>query len=269
MLAKIIRRHSIVSFYVLTFGFSLSFTILAYVIFDNSLFLAWIGMFCPAIAGLVVTGISEGREGVEKLLAGLLHWRVPWGSYLVVFATPLLLVAGTILIHDGTTELVIWANLLAKLFPFLIGMTLLMIIPIAGEEIGWRGFALPRLQERYSSIAASLLIGFLWGIWHIPAALDPTNVLNRGPLHLSILIFTIGTIGFSFLYTWLWNYSGNSLLLICIFHSFYNIVNSVFSEVYPYIIDQHWIYLIVIIVILLSINLTRGRKYWQVTKFRK
>ena len=258
-----IRRYPVVSFYGLTYLFSWGFFVLAYIVFQNSLFLAWIGLFGPAIAGLVVTGICEGKTGLERLLAGLLHWRVRLGGYLFVILIPILLVFGTIFLHDGIVELLNAIGLLLKVLPILIGMTLLLIIPIAGEEIGWRGFALPRLQASYGPIKASLIIGVLWGIWHIPAALDPSYVLNRAPLVLSALIFIVSTTSFSFLYTWLWNYSGQSLLLMCLFHSFYNNVNNIFSVPYPYLIDQHWYYLAVLFTVLIFIGLSTGRKHWQ------
>lgn len=265
-LVETIRRRPVVSFYALAYGFSWSFILLAYVVFDNSLFLAWIGMFGPAIAGLVVTAFCDGKAGLERLLAGMLRWRVPWGGYLFALGVPLALLAGTILLHDGPAEMLAWAGRLPGRLPILLGVSILMILPTAGEEIGWRGFALPRLQERQGPLVASVLVGVLWGIWHIPAALDPTYVLNRMPLPLSAAVFIVSTTGFAFLYTWLWNYAGQSLLLMCLFHSFYNTLNGVFSAAYPYIIDQHWLYLAVLAVVLLGVGLSSGRKHWQAAR---
>jgi membrane protease YdiL (CAAX protease family) len=253
-----IRRQPVTGFYLLAFGISWTCLIAAYVILQDSLFLAWIGSFGPAIAGLFVTGICAGKPGLEQMLARLVRWRVPWASYLFVIGVPILLAAGTVLLHDGPHEMLKALQLIVTQLPFLLGLLLLMALLVMGEEIGWRGFVLPRLQERLGAWKASLMIGLLWGIWHIPAALDPENVLNRGPFLLAILIFTSGTIGFSFLYTWLWNYTGGSLLIVSLFHGFYNSLNLVASAAYPYIIDQHWYYLAVLALILAGSALAQG-----------
>lgn len=265
MLQKSIKRYPVVTFFVLTYIFSWGLIIPAYTIFRSSLFLAWVGLFGPAIAGLVMTVYCDGKEGIKRLIKGMTKWRSNWGAYLFVFGVPFVLVAGTIFLHDGLGPLITWVGTLKKILPLSIGMAVLMLILVAGEEIGWRGFALPRLQERYGSNIASTLIGFLWGVWHIPLALDPTNVLNRGPFLISVVIFIVSTICFSFLYTWLWNYSGRSLLLICLFHSLYNTVNHIYSGIYPYIIDQHWIYVIVMLILIFGLFLSKGQNNWWVS----
>jgi membrane protease YdiL (CAAX protease family) len=247
---KFIRRQPVTGFFLLAFGISWTCLLIAYIILQNNLFLAWIGSFGPAIAALIATGICSRKIGLMQMLARLVRWRVPWPSYPFVIGIPILLVAGTVLLHDGPTEMLNALRMIIRQLPLLLGLLLLMVLPVMGEEIGWRGFALPRLQDRLGPWKASLLIGLLWGIWHIPAALDPANVLNRGPLLLTIPLFTLGTMGFSVVYTWLWNYTGGSLLIISLFHGFYNNLNLIASVTYPYIIDQHWLYLAVLAVIL-------------------
>lgn len=180
-----IRRHPLLNFYLITFSMSWFFIILAYGVFKNSMFLAWVGMFFPSLTALFITGVCDGKSGLERLLSRLYHWRVPWKWYLAIFGLPISLIGGTILIHDGPTALIIWLATLPSLSPFLVGMTFLMAVMTAGEEIGWRGFALPHLQARFSPLVSSIILGFLWGIWHIPVALDPTYVLNRMFLPLS------------------------------------------------------------------------------------
>jgi membrane protease YdiL (CAAX protease family) len=130
----------------------------------------------------------------------------------------------------------------------------------AGEEIGWRGFAQPLLQSRLGWFKGTLVVGLFWGLWHIGAALDPGNVLNRAPLYLSIPLFVLGTIEYSFIYTWLWEKTKGSLLIICFFHGFYDIFNTYASQFFPYVISQYWLQLIAIAFIILWIYGKRFRK---------
>ena len=255
-----IWRHPLHSFFLITFTLSWIFLILAYMVFKNSMFLAWIGMFFPSLTALFITGVCYGKNGLERLLSRLYHWRVSWYWYLAIFGLPIALIGGTILIHDGPTALIFWLKTLPTLVPFLVGMTFLMALVTAGEEIGWRGFALPHLQTRFSPLVSSVILGFLWGIWHIPAAMDPTYVLNRASLPLSSTLFTLACIGLSILYTWIWNNTGGSLLLMCLFHSFDNTIFTLAAAVYPYLIDQYWYYLIVLAALLVPILLFPERK---------
>jgi membrane protease YdiL (CAAX protease family) len=259
-----IRQHPVPSFFLLAFTYSWLLLFLAYVVFKDSLFLAWVGLFGPALSGLAVTAICDGKPGLVSLLTQLFRWRVNWVNYAFVMFVPVFLIAGTVLLHDGPSEVLVWMSILPRILPIWVGMTLLMAIPIAGEEIGWRGFALPRLQNRFGPLVASLIVGLLWGIWHAPSALDPSNVLNRLPFPWGISLFTLSTVCFSFLYTWLWNFSGNSLLLMCLFHSSYDVINTLASSRYPYMIDQHWLYLIVVLLVMAILWLVTRDRFWKI-----
>ena len=83
-----------------------------------------------------------------------------------------------------------------------------------GEELGLRGFALPRLQAHYGPMRASLIIGVLWGLWHLPV------LLGRDPV--SVVAFLLLSIGLSFVFTWLYNGSGGSLIPGLLFHATQN-----------------------------------------------
>ena len=88
-----------------------------------------------------------------------------------------------------------------------------------GEELGWRGFALPRMQARNSALKASLIIGILWGCWHLPLWLTGTEshpISLFGP-------FVVAVIASSVIYTWLYNNTGGSLLIIVLYHAASNL----------------------------------------------
>ena len=97
-----------------------------------------------------------------------------------------------------------------------------------GEELGWRGFALPRLQQHRNALDASILLGLIWGLWHLPLYF----VLGTGQSELlragTSPVFAIGgfigwTIGLSVLFTWLFNQTGGSLIVVILFHASVNL----------------------------------------------
>jgi hypothetical protein len=90
---------------------------------------------------------------------------------------------------------------------------------VLGEEIGWRGYALPRLQARYGSLLASLIIGFTWGAWHLPLFWLPGNFHQTIPPTL----FLLQSVALAIIYTWLYNQTKGSLLIAHLFHAASNV----------------------------------------------
>ena len=95
------------------------------------------------------------------------------------------------------------------------------------EEVGWRGFALSRLQKDYFALGATLLVGILWGLWHLPLFFWKNNPMS----HYPFLPWFLGTLAISFVYTWLYNRSSGSLLVVTLFHVFGNTFGVVISGV--------------------------------------
>lgn len=259
-IAAAIRRYPIAAFFGLAFGFSWFCLVLAYGVLEQNLVLAWIGMFGPALAALVVSAAQGGRAALEALLKRLFAWRVHGFWYLVTLGLPPALVVMTVLLNGwlygpgnppGSPGLGEWfGRVVPGYAPLLMGMIGMFTVVIMGEEIGWRGFAQPALQARYGALRASLLVGFGWGVWHIPGALDPGNVLHKAPLYLSIPLFVLGTMMFSLVYTWIGHHTGGSLLLMCLFHGAYDMWNSFASLYYPFIITRFWLYLLGLLVVI-------------------
>ena len=86
------------------------------------------------------------------------------------------------------------------------------------EEVGWRGFALPRLQARHSALVAALIVGALWGLWHLPLFFWKGNPMAT----YSFASWFVGTVALSFVYTWLYDGSKGSLFVVTIFHVLHN-----------------------------------------------
>jgi membrane protease YdiL (CAAX protease family) len=186
-----------------------------------------LGTFGPSLAALLVTAATSGRRGLRALLARLAIWRVGVGWYAVALLWPAAHSLATTGVHvllgaappDFAQPPVLWLypappELFAAgswpLLPFVFIQSLLSSSSL-GEEPGWRGFALPRLQARFGALGASLVLGVLWGVWHLPLALtrgDPTEGTFSG-------WYLLGSTGDAVLYTWLFNATGGACCWCC------------------------------------------------------
>jgi CAAX protease family protein len=219
---SLVLRHPLISFFVLTYAAAwLLWAPL--VIFGDRLpgslafILLLLGSLVPSTVGVVLVALLRGRSGVRTLLGRLLRARIGVRWYLAVLALAMLapLAVGVSVLMGGTTP-VVDNTVLGVLFLFAF-----MIFPgsAVGEEIGWRGFALPRMQARHSALKASLVLGILWGSWHLPLWLTGTE---GHPISLFVP-FVLAVIATSVLCTWLYNGTAGSLLIIVLFHAAINL----------------------------------------------
>ncbi len=183
-----------------------------------------LGVLMPAISALILSRIMGGREAVGSLLKRLGIWRVGWNWWAAA-----VLLQPVLLILAGLAFNWIWGNPPVTLQPlgsittFIVNIIFLAIATL-GEEIGWRGVALPGLQARGSALKASLVLGFLWAAWHIPfwLLMDTFDQFGWSYLGLNFLFILPGT----FFITWFFNHSRSSLLLPVAFHLSFNILNT-------------------------------------------
>jgi membrane protease YdiL (CAAX protease family) len=104
----------------------------------------------------------------------------------------------------------------------LAGVLLLIFVGALGEETGWRGYALPQLQRRFSPLASSLILAALWFGWHLPQFLVIATYRDFGPAQY--LGMFLGLACGAVVLTWLYNRSGGSILLVAVWHGLYNVV---------------------------------------------
>ena len=181
--------------------------------------LLWLlGGFGPPIAAILVTEITEGRAATRELLGRLFRWRPGWRWYGVALLLPGVVVVGAVVI-----DAVIWDVDTALPTPafVLLFVGLVVVSSVIGggqEEIGWRGFALPRVQASYSALTASLLVGVMWTVWHFPLFVVPGTVQTDLPL----LPFVVQGIALAVVFTWLYNSTGGNLLLAVLLHGSHN-----------------------------------------------
>src|SRR5829696_7321814 len=222
-LSSVVRRHPIITFFVL--AYALAWIIESPLVFlrdtvtaTQGLVLVMLASNVPSVLAIVLTAIVFGRGAVRKLLGRLLIWRVNPFWYLVVFLGPVALTGGVVLLNAlmGGPALSLGMTLVgaATFFAF-------SVVPgsALGEEIGWRGYVLPRLQSRMSALSAALLIAPIWGLWHLPLWLtgDPVKTPTF------YVAFFASVFPMSVLLTWVYNSTGGSLLMVVILHATVNL----------------------------------------------
>ena len=184
---------------------------------NSAAILAWLAPFGPAVAAFVVTALTGGRPAVGQLLRRLVQWRVGVGWYLLVLlGIPLIELLGAFAVL-GTVPL----EDLARNWPVIFTGYLPAVVYVAiftglGEEPGWRGFALPRLQDRHGPLVGTAVLAVVWGMWHLP------NVLFGGYTGLSFSLWLAGTVASAFIYTWVYNNTADSILLAALLHGAIN-----------------------------------------------
>src|ERR671911_2559227 len=227
---SLIRRHQLITCFVL--AYMLSWIIESPLVFlrdtvtdTQGLVLVMLASNVPSLLGIVLTAIVLGRSALRKLLVRLLIWRVNPLWYLVMILGPVALAGGVVALNA-----LLGGPALSLGMP-LLGVAVFLAFSIfpgsaLGEEIGWRGYALPRLQAGRSALSASLIIGALWGVWHLPLWL--TGEPGRTPnLYAG---FVLSTIGLSVILTWVYNSTGGSLLMVVVLHATANLPVSLLRD---------------------------------------
>jgi uncharacterized protein len=221
----LLARHPLVSFFVIAYAgtwlVELPYVLSEYgagLLPTRSPVLLWassVAVFTgPFLSAFVMTGVTQGREGVHRLLRRLVLWRVGFGWYLFTFVGVPVLVVLSVVVIPGV--LGSFQGLAALPPPLtLLGVYLYVLLAVAlGEEIGWRGFALPRLQSMHGPLLGTLILGPLWALWHLPLFLTPWNELTV----LSVVMFVLGTTCLAIMYTWVFNNTKGSLLIVILIH---------------------------------------------------
>ncbi len=177
------------------------------------------GSFGPAIAAVIVVLRSNGTNGLRALLGSLLSWRWGFSWWVLTLGGPVALVgAGAALLAVFGTELSFAPSIPWGQMALLLPVILVVGGPL-GEEIGWRGYALPKLLMKHGPIAASLIVAGIWMLWHAPLFWVP-GATQQGS---SIPVFLALVVAFSILTTWIYLGTGRSLLAAVVFHFSINV----------------------------------------------
>ena len=204
-----IRRHRLVSFFVLAYVIAWGpWPFYAAGMLPEPMFPA-IG---PLVAALVVASITEGWAGLRELGSQIIRWRVGWQWYAVAVAVPLAVIFASVLGNAGFGATPDWSKL--TLSAIAMTFAVRIINPLdgpLGEEPGYRGYAVPRMQARWSPLVSTAILGVLIAIWHLPLIVNGQGTISYIGLPTTFCV--------TFFYVWLFNRTGGSVLLTLLSHN--------------------------------------------------
>ena len=232
-----IKKHSVQSYYVLTFLISWGSVLLLIGGPGNIpgtpeqiARLIWVVVLGlelgPPIAGLALTGLMSGRAGYRELLTRLLRWRVGARWYAVALLTAPLLGAAVVLVLSRISPAYLPGILTASdKASLLVPAVAAGLLGGFGEELGWTGFAIPRLRRQHSVLATGLFVGALWGVWHYPVTPAWIAGAYTGELPLALFLTVNGILSivgqltaYRLLMVWVYDRTG-SLLITMLMHT--------------------------------------------------
>jgi membrane protease YdiL (CAAX protease family) len=253
-----IKRYPVLTYYVLTFAISWGCVLLAIggpggipansEQFERLLPVMIMALLAgPTIAGLLLTGLVYGKAGIRELLSRLLRWRVSVRWYgVALLAAPLLFIAIPLVLS------LFFPEFLPGIFITDDKASLLLMGIAAGlsagifEELGWTGFAVPKLRLRYSVLTTGLIVGFLWGAWHFlvnfwSSGRDSSSGALSLALLLTSLLFSIGILpAFRVLMVWVYDRTG-SLLVAMLMHLSLTASNVILAPLATGVLPVIWV----------------------------
>ncbi len=215
---SLVKRHPLIAFFVLAFALSWW----PWILYAFGLSPTPIASFGPFLAALVVLAITQGKSGIGGLLRRMVRWRVGIRWYAVALLLPVGIALAATALNvllgaqaPSAADLGGWTGLFST-------FAVVLLIPGTGgawEEPGWRGFALPSLQAGRSALVASLILGAVWALWHLPLVVATGQM---GGWDIVIIM------AWTLVLTWVYNGTGGSVLIVMLFHAMFNTVSGSF-----------------------------------------
>jgi uncharacterized protein len=243
-----------VSFAILAFGISWAIwspLVLSTAVAQNTQWLLYYaGVLGPTVAAVLCASLSS-ESG--SLLRRIRHWRVPLVWYGVALVLPFAMrgaAVGSIFLHEHRS----W-NAGLRSTELILSTTGLMLLLAPFEEIGWRGYALPILQREHTPLISSLIVAGMWALWHLPLAWASVGYQRSQTPWSYMMWFFITIVPLSCLATWLFNRSGESVLVVSLFHVAVNLAD--FVLILPAATGQ-----VVLIITFILTTAIAGLVYW-------
>ena len=234
------RTFPLIAFFVLAYALSWIILVPAGLglLPDSAGVLAWVAPFGPAVSAFVVTALTGGKLAVGRLLRRMIQWRVGVGWYLLVlFGVPLVELLGAFIVL-GSVPLDDLAQNWPLIFSSYLPQVLVAVVVIGlAEETGWRGFALPRLQEWRGPLVGTAVLAVVWAMWHLP------NLLFGGYTGASYALWLAQCLAVAFIYTWVYNNTGGSILLAALLHAAINMGSGLVAGLVPGLEDAFNVHL--------------------------
>jgi len=236
---SLVNKYPLAVFFLLVFGLTWPFMIVDalgshdVLSFRLPIPLMIVMGYMPTLAAVIITGMTKGREGVRALFRKLLIAKVGLRWYALAIFGYAAVCAGAI----GLSNLFGEASIpfLSENFPkfsspvemvLSVAAMFLAISLVNGEELAWRGFALPRLQAKFNALTSSIILGVMWGLFHLPLFFTLTGSSQAGA---SFLGFLLSTVSLTVIFTWMYNHTRGSVLLAYLLHGATNTWTRIFA----------------------------------------
>jgi membrane protease YdiL (CAAX protease family) len=227
-LKQLMRRYPLFFFFFMSYAFSWIITI-PYVlsvwgILAGDYSIAYIikPFVGPMLAAIIMTGITEGKSGLLRLKDRLKQRNAGWRWYMfILLGIPMMILIGIIIQPGLLASFQGLAPVLLVTYP---AYFFIVFFGVAlPEEIGWRGFALPRMQPRYGPLWGTLLLGVLWAFWHLLYFMTPYHGGGPGTSFATSLIdfsiFLLIVVSFAIIFTWVFNHTKGSVFIANLLHA--------------------------------------------------
>ena len=273
-----IQRYPLLTFFLLAFGLSWIFMITdalgshAILPFRLPIPLLIVMGYMPTLAAVIVTWQIKGREGVRALFKKLLIARVGLGWYVFAIFGIAVMAVITVMLYNtfgnGPVVPILSKNAPPFSGPLQMILTIVLMYLVVGlvngEELAWRGFALPHLQSKYNALTSSVILGVIWALFHLPLFFTATG---SSQAEMSFVSFLISTISITVLYTWMYNNTRGSVLMAYLFHASANTWTLIFSIDHTnQLID--WIFAGLLVLAAVIVVLVTGNENLSKTRIR-
>ncbi len=267
----LVGQHPVASYYVVALALSwlvelpLIVQVQGWANLQLPLALHYLASFGPMLAAIIVTWANSGVEGLKELWSRMIRWRVgAFGFTFAVFSPIVLFALSVIAVRLASGE---WVNLALlgqiNYMPYLgIWALVLWLVTFGfGEETGWRGFALPHLQNGRSALTATIILWVMWIVWHVPAFfyLDTYVKLGLGMLPM----FSLGVLAGAIALTWLYNTTNGSILMLALWHGMFDFLSAAKVDdgtIAAIMSTVFMIWAIVVVIVYKPANLSRKSK---------
>lgn len=208
-----------------------------------------IGGFVPSLTAIFLTWKQEGKAGLRSLGRRVIQFNIGWRWYAAILGIVILGTLGQLAIHRLLGKAFDGSLFIAQLSS---ALPLILLGPLS-EELGWRGYALDRLQTRFNALVSSLIIGLVWGLWHLP--LFGMVGTSQHELAIPFLGFLGGVMATSVLYTWLHNHTHASIWTAVFFHWVFTYAMQVVASGVTRSVTYNWLeympYVVIAVVVVL------------------
>jgi membrane protease YdiL (CAAX protease family) len=218
--------------------------------------------YCGAfLSAWIITGIVDGPPGVHRWFSRMLQWRVGPQWYLLVligyplvFALPALVAGGQAALASAASGGTTFVT------SYLAAIPIGFFLPTLGEEAGWRGFALTRLQRSHGPLLGTLIVASLHALWHLPAYFVNGAIINGGFDPQVFISNSLAIIALSVVWTWLFNHAGQSIFFATFVHATSNAMSSNLPAVLHITAPGLWDgFAVAAVVAVIVILFTRGK----------